>query len=126
MKRVLLVLAFFFMQPGRTFAQAPPCQAKIELTMHDQMLTVRGHCRSLVPEPARYRYRLVVVRQSRGGRSQNNQGGEFTLAPQQDAVLSEVRLNAGPQDLYQARLLIFDLNGRVLAQDSASQSFPQH
>ena len=127
MKRVPLVLAALLVQPGGAFAQiVGPCQARLELTQHDQLLTVAGHCRSIAPAPARYRYQLLVIRQSRAGRSQNSQGGEFTLLPNQDLVLSEVRLSALAHDEYQAKLLIFDLQGQIVARDSVNQSPAAH
>ena len=121
MKRVPLVLAALLVQPGGAFAQVVgPCQARLEFTQHDQLLTVAGRCRSIAPAPARYRYQLLVVRQGRGGRSQNNQGGEFVLPPRQGVELSVVRLSAQPNDQYQVHLTVFDLDGHAVAQDSAS------
>jgi len=125
MNRAPLVLAAFFMQLSGALAQAP-CQAKLDMHWHDQLLTVSGHCRSLLAQPAHYRYQLLVVRQSRGGRAQNSQGGEFLLAPQQDVVLAEVHLNTGPKDFYHAQLFVFDLNGHPVATDSISQGIPGH
>ena len=123
MKCVPLVLAALLAQPGGALVQVPaPCQARLELAQHDQLLTVVGHCRSTADAAARYRYQLVVLRQSRAGRSQNSQGGEFTLLPNQDLVLSEVHLSALAHDEYQAKLLIFDLRGQVVARDSVNQS----
>lgn len=123
MKCVPLVLAALMAQPGGAFVQVPPpCQARLELTRHDQLLIVAGHCRSTAPAPARYRYQLLVTRQSRAGRSQNSQGGEFTLLPNQDLVLSQVRVSALAHDEYRAQLLIFDLRGQIIARDSADQS----
>ena len=129
MKRVSLVLAAFMAQPSGAFVQvAPPCQAHLELVQHDQLLTVAGHCRSSAGAgaPARYRYQLLVLRQSRAGRSQNSQGGEFALLPNQDLVLSEVRVSVLAHDEYQAKLLIFDLQGKVIARDSATQATVAH
>ena len=122
MKRVPLVLAALLAQPFGTLAQVPgePCQAKIELAWHEQQLTISGHCRSLLDASSRYRYQMLVVRQSRGGRSQNNQGGEFTLPPRQDVELSVVRLSAQPNEQYQIHLIVFDLDGHTVAQDSVS------
>ena len=127
MKRVSLVLAALVVQPGETLVQlSPPCQAHLELMQAPQLLTVTAHCYSRLAAPARYRYQLVVVRQSRNGRSQNSQGGEFALLPNQDLVLSTVRLNTLANDSYQAQLVVFDLNGHSLARDSASQEVAQH
>ena len=123
MKRAPLVLAALMAQPCGALVQAlPPCQARLELTQHDQLLTVTGHCRSTAPTPAHYRYQLLVMRQSHAGRSQNSQGGEFTLLPNQDLVLSKVHLSALAHDEYRAQLLIFDIKGKVVARDSAIQS----
>ena len=127
MKRVSLVLAALVVQPGGAFVQVPgPCQARLELAQHDQLLTVTGRCRSTAPVAARYRYQLLVLRQSRAGRSQNSQGGEFTLLPNQDLVLSEVRISALAHDEYQAKLLIFDLQGHIVARDSVDQAAVVH
>ena len=49
---------------------------------------------------------------AQSGRSQNSQGGEFTLLPNQDLVLSQVRVSTLSQDEYRAQLLIFDLRGK--------------
>ena len=127
MKCVPLVLAALLMQPDGAFVQvAGPCQARLELTQHDQLLTVAGHCRSTAAAPARYRYQLLLLRQSHAGRSQSSQGGEFTLLPNQDLVLSEVRVSVLGPDEYQARLLIFDLRGQLVARDSVDQSTAAH
>ena len=127
MKRVPLVLAALMVQPGGAFVQAPaPCQARLELSQHDQLLTVAGHCRSTIATPAHYRYQLLVMRQSRAGRSQNNQGGEFSLLPNQDLVLSQVRVRALAHDEYRVKLLVFDLQGRIIAGDSADQTTALH
>lgn len=123
MKRALLMLAASFLQLSGALAQVP-CQAKIDLTWHDQLLVLTGRCRSLLDQPARYSYKMVVLRQSQVGRSQNHQSGEFALPAQQAVVLTEVRLNANHQGVYLARLVIFDLNGRTIAQDSVRQSWP--
>jgi hypothetical protein len=127
MKRVPLVLAALLAQPDGAFLQVPaPCQARLEFSQHDQLLTVAGHCRSTAPTPARYRYQLMLVRQSRAGRSQNSQGGEFLLLPNQDLVLSEVHVSALAHDECGAKLLIFDLRGKVVARDSVEQATPLH
>ena len=126
MIRVPLVLAALMVQPGGAFVQVPAlCQARLELTQHDQMLTVAGHCRSTAPA-TRYRYQLLVTRLSRAGRSQNSQGGEFMLLPNQNLVLSEVHVSALAHDEYRAQLLIFDLRGQVVAHDSANYSTGVH
>lgn len=125
MKRVSLVLAALVVQPGETPLQVmPPCQAHLELVQAAQLLTVTGHCRSLLTAPARYRYQLLVVRQSPAGRSQSAQGGEFGLAPQQEVRLSEVRVSVLGRDQYRAVLLIFDQMGQIIARDSAVQVAP--
>jgi hypothetical protein len=98
-----------------------PCQARLELQQQSGLLTVTGHCRNLQPAAARYRYELAVVRESAGGRSQNTQRGEFSVDPQQEVSLSRTQVNAGPQDGYQIHLRVLDLDGHVLAQDSATQ-----
>lgn len=120
MKRAPLVLACFLTLPSGVYGP-PACQARLELVRQAQFLTVTGHCRNLLDAPARYRYQLLVRHQSAGGQSQNKQAGEFTLLPQQEAVLSRVQLQASPQDHYSAKLLIFDEAGRAVAQDSTSQ-----
>ena len=127
MKHVPLVLAALMAQPGGAFVQvARPCQARLELGQHDQMLTVAAHCRSTAPAPARYRYQLLMTRQSHAGRSQNSQGGEFTLLPNQDLVLSEVHVSVLAHDEYRAKLLIFDLQGQMVARDSVAQAPASH
>ena len=120
MYRVLLMFASFLMQPGGT-SGVPPCQARIGLAQEAGFLALTSSCSSQLDQLAHYRYTLWVSRSGAGGRSQNTQGGEFALPPHQQATLSTIRLNVQPQDAYQAKLTIFDLNGRVVSQDSVSQ-----
>lgn len=125
MKRILLVPATLLMSLSGTFAQVPaPCQARLELTWHEQSFIVAGHCQSLLPTQRHYRYQLLVVRQSGTSRSQSTQSGEFGLAPQQDIRLSEVRVSVLGRDWYRAMLFIFDQAGQVVARDSAVQIPP--
>lgn len=120
MFRVLSVFASILMQPGGTLG-FPPCQAHINLATEAGLLTLTGTCSSLLDQPARYRYSLLVSRTGSGGRSQNTQGGEFALPARQQAILSTLRLNVQPQDTYRAKLVVFDLGGHIIAQDSVSQ-----
>ena len=120
MLQLILLLTGLFGPPARPQG-APPCQAKLHLSQEAQLLTLTGHCQSLLDQPARYRYQLVVRRRGAGGQSQNTQGGEFALPAQQEATLSTVRLQVAPTDSYQAQLLVFDAENHIVAQDSASQ-----
>lgn len=99
-----------------------PCQAHLELQQKDGFLTVTGHCRSLLPTAARYRYELSLLRESTGGRSQNTQRGEFNVAPEQEVSLSQARVNTTPHDTYRIHLRVLDLAGHTVAQDSAVQA----
>ncbi|WP_325135327.1 curli-like amyloid fiber formation chaperone CsgH [Hymenobacter sp.] len=121
MMYALLLLAALWGALGRPQA-APPCQARLRLSQEAQLLTLTGQCQSLLDEPARYRYQLLVRRRGAGGQSQNTQSGEFALPARQAATLSTVRLQVAPTDSYQARLTIFDAEGRTVAQDSVSQA----
>lgn len=103
-------------------AAAPaPCHAHLELRQQDGLLTVTGHCRSLLPTAARYRYELSLLRESAGGHSQNTQRGEFEVAPTQEVALSQARINVSAQDTYRVHLRVLDLAGHTVAQDSAVQ-----
>lgn len=120
MKHAPLVLACLLVQPGGALPGPAPCEARLQLLRQGQLLTITGHCRSLLAAPAHYRYQLLVHHQSSSGQSQNSQGGAFALAARQDAVLSRVQLSAGQPDQCSARLLIFDGLGHLVAQDSTS------
>ncbi len=119
MKRAPLVLACLLVQPSGASGPAP-CEARLELWRQEQLLTITGHCRSLLPAPARYRYQLLVQRHGSGGHSQNSQGGTFVLTARQDAALSRVRLNTEPQGHCGVQLLVFDIANQLVAQDSTS------
>ena len=127
MKLAPLVLAALVAQSNGTFMQvATPCQARIELAQHDQLLTVTGYCRSTALAPARYRYQLRMLHRSHASHSQSNQGGEFTLLPGQDLRLSEVRVSVLEYYKYRAQLVVFDLQGHEVARDSAGQVYAAH
>ncbi|HEX8328733.1 MAG TPA: curli-like amyloid fiber formation chaperone CsgH [Hymenobacter sp.] len=103
-------------------AVAPACQARLELQQRGDMLSVTGRCRNLQPTAARYHYELAMWRESAGGRSQNMQRGEVSVDPQQEVSLSQTQINAGPQDTYRIHLRVLDMEGHILAQDSAVQN----
>ncbi|MBJ6107397.1 hypothetical protein JAO73_00130 [Hymenobacter sp. BT523] len=112
-----LLLQAFWQGPNGTV----PCQARLELHQADGLLTVTGHCRNLQPTAARYRYEMALRREGAGGRSQNTQRGEVSVAPQQEVSLSQTRVNVGGQDTYRILLRVFDADGHTLAQDSVVQ-----
>ena len=114
-------MIFLLLLLGSWPQAAAPCRAHLELRQQDGLLTVTGHCRSLLPTTARYRYELSVLRESTGGRSQNTQRGEFEVAPEQEVALSQARVNASAQDTYRIHLRVLDLAGHTVAQDSAAQ-----
>jgi len=74
----------------------------------------------LLAAPAHYRYQFLVHYRSSSGQSQNNQGGTFALAANQDMVLSSVQLERGSPSHCSAQLLIFDGSGHLVAQDFTS------
>lgn len=120
MVHALLVLVALLTSSGRA-VEAPPCVAKLRVTQSNTTLTLTGYCHSLLDAPATYRYRLLVRRHGTGGQSQNSQGGTFALAPRQELTLSKVQLNGLSPDSYKAKLLIYDENNTIIAQDSISQ-----
>jgi hypothetical protein len=116
-----MLFLFFLLAAWQGTEATPPCRAHLEMKQQDGTLTVTGHCRNLLSTAGRYRYELAVLRESAGGRSQNTQRGEFSVESQQEVSLSRTQVNAGPQDSYQIHLRVMDLDGHVLAQDSAVQ-----
>lgn len=110
-----------FLTAWHGMAGPAPCRAHLELRQQDGYLTVVGHCTSLLPTAAHYRYELSMLRESSGGRSQNTQRGEFEVAPSQEVALSQTRVNASAQDTYRVHLRVLDLAGHTVAQDSAVQ-----
>lgn len=117
-----MILLLFLLGGAPRPAAPTPCRAHLELHQQDGFLTVTGHCQSLLPAPARYRYELSLLRESAGARSQNTQRGEFDVAPAQEVALSQARVNASAQDTYRIHLRVLDLAGHVVAQDSAVQT----
>jgi hypothetical protein len=117
MKSLLFCLLAAWPGPDPT----SPCLAHLDIQRHDGMLTITGHCRNQLATAGRYRYELTTVRQSQGNRSQNMQRGEFAVAPNQDITLSQTQINASAQDAYRISLLILDMAGHTVAQDSAIQ-----
>lgn len=107
--------------PGAAALGPAPCRAHLELQQQDGYLTITGHCTNLLAAPARYSYELCMQRDSRGGRSQNTQRGEFDAAPAQDVALSRTRVNVTAQDTYRVYLRVLDSAGHTVAQDSAVQ-----
>ncbi|NVO84747.1 curli-like amyloid fiber formation chaperone CsgH [Hymenobacter terrestris] len=96
----------------------PSCRAWLEVTPRGNMLEMSGNCASLTKKTTSFRYEMTLERQSVGGRSTSQQGGEFELAPGQSVVLSSTRVNADGQSTYIGRLRVFDAHNVLLAQDS--------
>jgi hypothetical protein len=111
----------FLLLARQSPADTPPCQARLELHQEKGVLTITGHCRSLLSRTEHYRYELSTMRDGTVGRSQNTQRGEFEAAPQQDVSLSTTSVNVTIQDAYRIHLRIMDLAGHIVAQDSAIQ-----
>lgn len=116
-------MLFLFLLLGlwQNAGPAGPCQARLKLEQHGNLLTVTGHCRNMLPIAASYRYELAVLRESNGNRSQNTQSGAFNAPALADIALSQSTTNVGPQDVYSIHLRVLDMNGHTLAQDSAKQ-----
>ncbi|MFD2719437.1 curli-like amyloid fiber formation chaperone CsgH [Hymenobacter monticola] len=113
----ILLLLSALQEPERP----APCKARLEMQQQDGLLTVVGHCRNMLSTSSKYRYELSFLREGKNGRSQNTQGGEFELGPQQDVSLSRTCVNASQQDSYRIHLRVLDLHGNVVAQDSVFQ-----
>lgn len=114
----LLLLAAL---PSASLPTPAPCRAHLELRQQDGYLTIIGHCISLLDAPARYTYELSMQREGAGGRTQNTQRGEFSVAAAQEVALSQTRLNVSAQDTYRVYLRLLDPAGHTVAQDSAVQ-----
>ena len=97
-----------------------PCEVHLVLTRQPQLLAASGVCRSLLDQPARYRYQLVTERWGRNS-SRSSQGGTFELGPHQEAQLAQATVNVGPTDHYLLRLRVYDAAGQLVAQDSVRQ-----
>ena len=94
------------------------CRAWLEVTPHGNMLEMTGKCASLTKKSVSFRYEMTLERQSAGGRSSSQQGGEFQLAPGQSVVLSSSRINMDGQSTYIGHLRVFDAHNVLLAHDS--------
>lgn len=102
-----------------TAADAPVCQARLEVQRHGDNVTITGHClNSGAPPTARWTYELRAEKQGRSGSSRNAQAGTFVAAPGQDVVLSRTTLNLGAHDACRLRLRVLDEQGAILAADS--------
>lgn len=114
-------LLLLFLASWQNAAAPAPCRAHLELSQQGGYLSITGHCTSLLPTTARYRYELSMQREGSGGHSQNTQRGEFEVAPEKDVALSHTRVNASEHDTYRVHLRVLDLAGHTVAQDSAVQ-----
>ncbi|MBF9223267.1 curli-like amyloid fiber formation chaperone CsgH [Hymenobacter ruricola] len=117
-----MIFLFLMLSAWQHAGPGAPCHARLELQQQGSMLTVTGHCRNFQPATAHYRYELAMLRESAGGRSQNTQRGEVAVDSQQEVSLSRTQVNAGPQDTYRIHLRVLDMEGHILAQDSAIQN----
>ncbi|RAK63485.1 curli-like amyloid fiber formation chaperone CsgH [Hymenobacter edaphi] len=102
-----------------TAADAPRCQARLEVQRRGDNVTITGHCLNTgVPPAARWTYELRAEKQGRSGSSRNAQAGNFVAAPGQEVTLSRTTLNLGATDACRLRLRVLDEQGAVLAADS--------
>jgi hypothetical protein len=64
------------------------------------------------PAPMLVRYRLTILRISRGGRARTSQGGQVEIsAPNQPTPLSFTAINVGSEDFYEVELVATGENG---------------
>lgn len=100
-------------------ADAPVCQARLEVQRHGDNVTITGHCLSNgAPGTARWTYELRAEKRGRSGSSRNAQAGNFVAVQGQDVVLSRTTLNLGAYDACRLRLRVLDEQGAILAADS--------
>lgn len=116
---ILALMPFWAMLwQGRLAAPDTGCRAQLEARLAGDKLTLVGHCQNTGTQPLTLRYELLTDKKGKSGTSRNSQSGNFTVAPQQTAVLSQTTINVAPADFYRAQLRVLDVQGSVVAQDS--------
>lgn len=120
MKHAVLLLGLGVVSAAAQPAGPAPCEVRLQLSGQPQALAASGYCRSLLDQPARYRYQLVAERWGRN-RSRTSQGGTFELGPHQEAQLAQAQVSVAPGDHYRLQLRVFDEAGHLVAQDSVRQ-----
>ncbi|MCB2408986.1 curli-like amyloid fiber formation chaperone CsgH [Hymenobacter lucidus] len=116
---IITVLPFWAMLwQGRLAAHEAGCRAQLESRLEGDKLTLIGHCQNAGTQPLTLRYELLTDKKGKSGTSRNAQSGNFTVAPQQTATLSQTTINVAPADFYRVQLRVLDLQGTLVAQDS--------
>jgi hypothetical protein len=78
-----------------------------------EQVTIIG--RALALEPMSGQFALVVSRSGKGGRSTSRQGGAFSVAAGENAVLSRTSINISPAEVVTVELKLFVDNNEVFS-----------
>ncbi|GJM35774.1 MAG: hypothetical protein DHS20C18_47750 [Saprospiraceae bacterium] len=106
---VLIVLLLAFNPSVRAQDMENPITAIILVdTVSNEQVSVQAVCQNKGEEPRSLIYEITILkRDSRGNVSNNKQGGEFSIDPNGEEVLSTQKMNFDPNGLLTARLKIF-------------------
>ena len=105
-----ILLAAMLIGAPATAQGADGLRAWLERVPHGEMVEFEGFVAA--PEPMLVRYRLSILRISRGGQARTAQGGQVLItAANEPTRLSLTAINMGSDDFYEVELVVRGANG---------------
>ncbi len=123
MFRYILYTLFLILQCSISLHSQESVSAKIQFKSADNLFDIKGVAKNNTPTyQDEYNYLLLVLKKgAKGNYSQSNQSGEFSLAPEEEKVLSKTKLNIEQGELCKIYLFIRK-NKELVSKDSVEVS----
>jgi len=110
------------------YNQATGLEGEIRMAEVDggkRMYSIQGLCKNSGNAKRYLSYKLKLTREDPGGnRNSNSQSGEFSVAPGEELVLTEQRINIDEGSIFTAQLYFYE-DGALIFADTLMRLFPK-
>lgn len=103
---------------GKAFDQTKPIPVKVdvEIMRTNHFLKFLIFCKNESKEPQRIKLKVLITKQSDGNLSKIAQAKELYLKGYESALPFMSELMASPEDSYEIKIMVYDEEGRLLAE----------
>jgi hypothetical protein len=95
-----------------------PVKVDVEIMRTNQFVKFLIFCKNESKEPQKIKLKVLITKQSDGNLSQIAQAKELYLQAYEYALPFISELMAKPEDIYEIKIMIFDKEGRLIAEKS--------